>query len=779
MHAPDHRYRSSYISRRPPVTPRLSVVVPFYNVGEYIGDCLDSIARQTWTDFEAILVDDGSPDDSAVIAKEFCIQDSRFRIVQQDNAGLGPARNTGVRHASGEYLTFVDSDDLVTRHGFEKLIRSLDRTGSDFAGGNARRFNNSSGVRPSWLHRQPFMRDRFATHVTEVTDLVLDRMVWNKVYRRSFWEERGYEFPAIRYEDYPVTLQAHLDAVTVDTIAAPVYYWRERESGESITQQKFQLGNLRDRVISAGMVMDLAEKALPAVRSRLHAHFTQIDLLTLMMAFGAVPAGEEEQLVELASELLTRLDPAALQRAHRYDRIQHAALRAGDVDLLRRLAIFREDGGLRGGARVLPRRRKVYDFNYPGLLEGVVPQDLYRVAEQDLTLATSVRSVTWADGKLSVQGTAEVRHLQTCTSSSLRIDLVIAGVPYPLQVRRFDATDLHGENSRVGFEVVLDEELLGRCTAGPAHFDVRMKLGRLRRQDKLRGQGPGSPGWPPGAWLGESWIQPGPGKDGCFAIRRLHDPSRLTAIEHTPDALVLHGRSSFDEPSLFVTRPVAGGEEKVPIKVDGRDFTAWLPIRPILDETNPDDPFSQRTTRAFRLRGPAGEEKLLLWTAGDRAISHAERGRVITMTRSTGGYVNLHESPIRFAATSVVAAGNKLVARGPDWGDVTFAWRRFLPESDDHIDVPCRRSFSDDGWSAAADLDALTAVGDRVSERRVSVDPLASLADWILFAIAPDGSAHAVQCEPFLCSRLPLVVESSAHTLAVRPHAGTLHAEVR
>ncbi len=83
------------------VTPRLSVVVPFYNVRDYIGDCLDSIARQTWTDFEAILVDDGSPDDSAAIAKEFCARDPRFRIVEQENQGLGPARNTGVRQRRG------------------------------------------------------------------------------------------------------------------------------------------------------------------------------------------------------------------------------------------------------------------------------------------------------------------------------------------------------------------------------------------------------------------------------------------------------------------------------------------------------------------------------------------------------------------------------------------------------------------------------------------------------------------------------------------------------
>jgi CDP-glycerol glycerophosphotransferase len=742
------------------MTPRLSVVVPFYNVGAYLGDCLDSIQRQTWTDFEAILVDDGSPDDSAVIAKEFCARDSRFRMIQQDNAGLGPARNTGADHAVGEYVAFVDSDDLVTRHGFGMLVRTLDRTGSDFAGGNARRFSNSYGVRPSYLHRQCFTRDRLATHVSETPELVLDRMVWNKVYRRTFWDEFGYRFPAIRYEDYPVTLKAHLDAVTVDTLAAPVYFWRERESGDSITQQRFQLGNLRDRVLSAGLVMDLVSDALPEVRRRVQAHFTQIDLPAVLTAFAIVPADEEQQLAEVAHELIDRLDESVLDEAPRFDRLQYAALRAGDVELLRQLALFRNDGGV--GVRAVPRPWGRWLLDYPGLREGAVPEELYQASDDDLTLATNVCEVAWVDGKLSIKGTAEIRHLETKGSSSLRIALVIGRRPYPLQVRRFATTDLHGDESLVGFEVLLDRELLAKCTAGPAHFDVRMTSGRVRRQDGLRGQRAGSPGWPPGAWIDEtSWIQPGPGKDDCFAIRRLTDPCRLTSVEQTPDALVLHGRSRFDQPSLFVTRPVAGGEEEVPLEVDGRDFTARLPIRPILEETNPDDPFTQRTTRAFRLRGAGGEEQVLLWTAGDRLVSHAEGGRVVMLTRSTGGYVNLHESPIRTTATAAVVAGNMLVVCGPDWGEVCFSWRRYLAGSDDPVDVPCRRTVSDDGWAAAVGMDAL--------------EP----ANWILFATKPDGSAHTVQCEPFLSSRLPLTISAGLHTLAVRPQAGTLHVEVR
>src|SRR6185295_1597497 len=97
------------------------------------------------------------------------------------------------------------------------------------------------------------------------------------------------------------------------------------------------------------------------------------------------------------------------------------------------------------------------------------------------------------------------------------------------------------------------------------------------------------------------------------------------------------------------------------------------------------------------------------------------------------------------------ADGNMLVVGGSDGGDVEFTWRQYLADSDEHVDVPCLRTSSETGWSAAAPLVPAKAV-------KVSADPLASLADWILFATKADGTSHAVQCEPFLCSRLPLTV---------------------
>ena len=276
---------------------------------------------------------------------------------------------------------------------------------------------------------------------------------------------------------------------------------------------------------------------------------------------------------------------------------------------------------------------------------------------KELTLATSVRDVSWQDGVLSVKGSAEIRHLETKASSSLRISLVVAGVETPLAVRRFDTTDNHGDQTLVGFEIRLNKPLLAKLadTGAPGHFVVRLHSGRLRRNGKLRGQRGGSPDWPPGAWIDEtSWVQPGPGADGAFVLRRMVDPCRLTAAADTGDALVLHGRlpADLEGPQLQLTRPMSGQHQLLPVALedDGRTFTVRIPVGPIIDETNPDDPFTQRTTRVLRMVGSDDDSELLLWTAAPQRVSHVDQGRLVALTRSTGNYVNLEETPLRQTA---------------------------------------------------------------------------------------------------------------------------------
>ena len=90
----------------------ISVIVPVYNVEEYLEECLESIKRQTYTDIEVILVNDGSTDRSKEICERYCEKDSRFKLVNQENKGLSGARNRGMLESKGEFISFVDSDDV-------------------------------------------------------------------------------------------------------------------------------------------------------------------------------------------------------------------------------------------------------------------------------------------------------------------------------------------------------------------------------------------------------------------------------------------------------------------------------------------------------------------------------------------------------------------------------------------------------------------------------------------------------------------------------------------
>src|SRR4051794_5310797 len=112
-----------------PLAPLVSVVVPMFNVERYLLDCLESLAGQTLRDLEVVMVDDGSTDSTTSIAAAFAARDDRFVLVRQLNGGLGRARNAGADRATGEYLAFVDSDDLVTSNAYRLLVDSLVRTG--------------------------------------------------------------------------------------------------------------------------------------------------------------------------------------------------------------------------------------------------------------------------------------------------------------------------------------------------------------------------------------------------------------------------------------------------------------------------------------------------------------------------------------------------------------------------------------------------------------------------------------------------------------------------
>ena len=144
----------------------ISIIIPMYGVEKYLRRCLDSVMNQTFTDWQAICVDDGSPDNSGKIAEEYAKRDKRFMVIHQDNGGLSDARNMGMKHATGEYIMFLDSDDFIHPQTMEMTYYMARRDDTDivtYTYDRSYRFGlivrhflgmNTDWVKPFGIHRR-------------------------------------------------------------------------------------------------------------------------------------------------------------------------------------------------------------------------------------------------------------------------------------------------------------------------------------------------------------------------------------------------------------------------------------------------------------------------------------------------------------------------------------------------------------------------------------------------------------------------------------------------
>ncbi|MER8184056.1 CDP-glycerol glycerophosphotransferase family protein [Kitasatospora sp. NPDC094015] len=411
------------------MAPRLSVVVPIYNVERYLEECLDSIAAQTFDDFECVMVDDGSKDTSAAIAEAYAAKDSRFRLVKQENKGLGAARNTGYRHiAEGtEFLAFVDSDDTLPPSAYELMIGTLDQTGSDFATGNVLRFR-AIGFYPSGGHRKPFKETRLTTHITDIPTLVTDRTAWNKVYRRSFFDAAGVLYPeGILYEDAPVSVPHHYLAKSVDVLSEPIYHWREREVGEmSITQMKFNPKGVIDRVKSMELVRAwLQEQQDPKFRRYLRSYDENNLVEEIPMFFWSVLEGDQayrDAYQESVSRLLRAIGPAQVRKLRAPLRLKyHLTVQNRMAELVEQLR-FEKDSNGAAPARGLLRPYADYPFLRGGRKS--VPPEVLRL-DNALVMRSRLYDAHWVDGRLKLTGHAFPEHLGATSKHDMVKGLVL------------------------------------------------------------------------------------------------------------------------------------------------------------------------------------------------------------------------------------------------------------------------------------------------------------------------------------------------------------------
>ncbi|WP_405481885.1 CDP-glycerol glycerophosphotransferase family protein [Streptomyces anulatus] len=455
---------------KPPLPPLLSVVVPVHNVEAYLEDCLRSVADQTLEAIEVVMVDDGSTDGSARIAAEFAARDGRFRLVRQQNAGLSAARNTGVRHTAPTvpYLAFADSDDIVVHDAYERMTASLESTGSDLVTGNVWRLT-AQGRQQAWQYRW-LTATRPRTHITRDPRLLADRVAWNKVFRRSFWDAHGFAFPVGKlYEDTPVMIPAHHLAGSVDVLHEHVYYWRVREG--SITRRRTDVTGVRDRIAAC-------EQVSAFLGGRDAAQRRAYDASCLRDDFGyfldGLPMGGEAYraaFLEGAGAFVDRAGPGALEGLPVELGIKWALVRERRLEeLLTVLAFERANGAGTFAVEGPPGRRRAV---YPGVRGASA-----RLARTDIPAVARLLEARWgADGKLRLRGYAYLRNLPAASARHrLTVGMVRAErgrQVRPVPVRSVDAPEatansgqeLHGYD-HAGFEMVLDPDRLPAATDG-------------------------------------------------------------------------------------------------------------------------------------------------------------------------------------------------------------------------------------------------------------------------------------------------------------------------
>ncbi len=215
--------------------PKVSVIVPIYNVEQYLARCLDSILSQSFADIEVVCVDDGSPDDSISIAEDYARRDSRIRIIRQENKGLGGARNTGIDNATGQYVAFIDSDDYISEDYFGNLCEAAAKYDADIV--------TATLVKRCKTHIKYLVKNDTERVVDDKNERFRvcacppDFHVTNKIFRTEMLRRNGMRFPEHTYfEDVVFMAKALIAANRLVTIPTAEYWYIE--NSESITRTR-------------------------------------------------------------------------------------------------------------------------------------------------------------------------------------------------------------------------------------------------------------------------------------------------------------------------------------------------------------------------------------------------------------------------------------------------------------------------------------------------------------------------------------------------------------
>ena len=222
----------------------ISVIIPVYNVENYLETCMESVTRQSYTNLQIIVVDDGATDNSGMMCDEWAKRDSRICVIHQENGGLSAARNHAIEYVKGEYIAFLDSDDIYHKDFIKLLYLAICTNDADIAQCGIERFADGSRPKVKVITEPCKSECLDATGMNKriYTSGVIDyTVVWNKLYKKNIFEEIRFLQNRL-HEDTFMTFKLYYLAKKIAVIPEKLYCYRYRKN--SIMTTKVSMRNL-------------------------------------------------------------------------------------------------------------------------------------------------------------------------------------------------------------------------------------------------------------------------------------------------------------------------------------------------------------------------------------------------------------------------------------------------------------------------------------------------------------------------------------------------------
>ena len=248
--------------------PKISIIIPMYNVEKYLHRCLDSVLNQTFKNWQAICVDDGSPDKSGDIAEEYAKKDKRFIVVHKENGGLSDARNAGFPYAKGKYVMYLDSDDFIHPQTMEIALDVAEKNKSDIVSFRYDRFYrpqlmvrhilhmNTDDIVPFGIKKR-YDVNKLKTRTTDdIFELATERthnktnpnrkwlikhcQVWKNLYKKSLIEDTPF-IKGILFEDFPWWSAIMLKRPRTTVVPLPLYYYIPNFGGIVLSAKQLKI----------------------------------------------------------------------------------------------------------------------------------------------------------------------------------------------------------------------------------------------------------------------------------------------------------------------------------------------------------------------------------------------------------------------------------------------------------------------------------------------------------------------------------------------------------